>query len=181
MKQITDELIDLFLYSRSNIAAWLQIVVGIGHKIESEKGAIGYYTGKYGFWLESDGNQYNIQRGEQTFAVADNNGVAAYIYLTGNITYQALVDEIVTTTYPLTITLIGDATNIEQYANALAFALQKNIAVDNVSLNHNKPENLLQAAKTSRRTRNTSTGVANIAFTFTIQQGDDCLIIDNCK
>ncbi|MCS7028134.1 MAG: hypothetical protein NZ519_05155 [Bacteroidia bacterium] len=162
---------------------WLQTVYGVGHVIQSSNGSIGYYTGKYGFKLTANttgGLPYEVKRGQQTFSVSDTDGVAAYIYLSGNANYTTSVDQIATVSYPLTLTLVGDAANIEDYANAIAFVLTRSTAIDSVTLNHNKIENLQSAAKSTRRTRNTATGVANIGFTMTIHQGADCLILVNC-
>ena len=184
MKLLSEELINIFQSHPPPMNTWLQTVYGVGHKIESANGSIGYYTGKHGFELSANDatalTPYTVTQGEQTFSVSDTNGVAAYIYLTGSATYTSQFDEVATISYPLTLTLVGDAENIEDYANALAFILNRNIAVEGVSLNHNKSENIQTSAKTSRRTRNTATGVANISFTLTVQQGHDCLIITNC-
>lgn len=184
MKQLSNELIELFQLYRPKLNTWLQTVYGIGHKIEAANGAVGYYTGKHGFEMTANNilepTSFSVKRGEFTFAISDTNGIAAYIYLTGNATYYSGIDDMATVSYPLQLTLVGDAENIEDYANALAFFLSRNISIDNVMLNHNKSENLQNAANKSRRTRNTATGVANISFTFTIQQGADCLTLNNC-
>lgn len=184
MKQLSDLIIDIFQFYRPATNTWLQTITGIGHKIESANGSIGYYTGGDGFELSANTATaspfYDVSRGEMQFSVADNNGVSAYIYLSGQIGYQMPFDDTANITYPLTLTLIGDAENIEKYAAALAFILSSQRDISNVILNHNKPENLQTAAKTSRRTRNTASGVANISFTATVQQGKECTVIGNC-
>lgn len=179
MKQISEELVEFILNHRPNFASWLQTVVGIGHKIEGEKGAVGFYTGENGFLLESDGVQYTVYRGLQTFSVSDADGVAAYLYLAGNISFRNMPSA-AEITYPLTMTVIGASERIEAYAHALAYALTRHLAVEQVSLNHDKTANLNAAAKSNRKTRNTAAGVANISFYFTVQQGDDCLPLEAC-
>ncbi len=185
MKQLSDELIELFQSYQPKLNTWLQTVCGIGHKIESSNGTVGYYTDRHGFELianhASDATNYTVKRGVSTFAVSDTNGVSAYIYLAGNAVYQSAFDDVATIAYPLQLTLVGDAENIGDYASALAFFLNRNVAIDNVTVNYDKLKNLETAVKMSRRTRNTATGVANISFTFTIQQSANCLILTNCQ
>jgi hypothetical protein len=184
MKTLSDLLIDIFQTYHPTTNTWLQYITGIGHKIESSNGSIGYYTSRNGFQLTTNNSAtppyYDVVRGQHTFAIADTNGTAAYIYLSGNATYNIPHDEVAAVSYPLTATLVGDADNIEEYASALAFILSTNHHIESVSLNLNKPENLQSAAKSSRRTRNTATGVANISFTVIVHQGKECTIIGNC-
>ena len=184
MKILSDLLIDIFQTYYPTTNTWLQSIAGIGHKIESSNGSIGYYTSRNGFQLTTNNSTtppyYDVARGQHTFAIADTNGTAAYIYLSGNATYNIPHDDVAAISYPLTATLVGDADNIEEYASALAFILSINHHIESVSLNLNKLENLQSAAKTSRRTRNTATGVANISFTAIVQQGKECTIIGNC-
>ena len=184
MKQLSDLLIDIFQTYRPTTNTWLQYIVGVGHKIESSNGSIGYYTSGNGFELTTNNSTtypyYDVTRGQSTFAISDTNGTSAYIYLSGNATYNIQYDEVAAISYPLTATLVGDADNIEEYASALAFILSTNNHIEGVSLNLNKPENLQASAKASRRTRNTATGVANISFTAIVQQGKECTVINNC-
>jgi hypothetical protein len=184
MKQLSDELIDIFQTHRPTTNTWLQTVYGVGHKIETSSGAIGYYTGQHGFELTTNNGIvapfYDVARGAQTFSVSDTNGTAAYIVMAGNASYDVSSDDVATIRYPLLLTLVGDADKIEDYAAAMAFILARVKSVSGVNLNHNKNENIQQSAKSNRKSRNTATGVANINFTMTVLQGRDCLVIDNC-